>query len=363
MSIGVIAAHSVISSGGNYSSEVLADSPLAYWRCEDTLTLYNVTASSSYNATTLPPWAAFCDDLASAWLANGTGSGWLQAQLTSAVVLTQYSFVREDFNSGQRCAKDWTFQGSNDGSTWTTLDTRTGIVWTTTSERKTFTFTNSTAYLYYRINVTATNGDPYLTIKGMTLGTSPVILRNAAGIGRGAVPTHVTLGASSASALGTAVSFDGSTSHADVPYVSWMDLTTAFSIEAWVKTTATGIHNIADRDGGSSRVYQFRMNGGSLEFVKISGGIVTASQACSLNDGAWHHVVATYDGSNIRLYKDGSLINTTAAAGTLTGSDGLTIGVNQSAGYNAYWNGQLDEIAYYKTVLSGSRIAAHYAAA
>jgi hypothetical protein len=48
----------------------------------------------------------------------------------------------------------WTLKGSNNGSSWTTLDTRSGISWGA-SEKKEFCFTNTTAYLYYQINITA----------------------------------------------------------------------------------------------------------------------------------------------------------------------------------------------------------------
>lgn len=53
--------------------------------------------------------------------------------------------------------KDFTFRGSNDGTNWTTLDTRAGITYPGQLTR-TFEFSNSTAYRYYRLNVTATVG-------------------------------------------------------------------------------------------------------------------------------------------------------------------------------------------------------------
>lgn len=51
--------------------------------------------------------------------------------------------------------KNWTFQGSHNGSTWTTLDTQTGIVFGN-GETKTFTIANTTAYRYYLLNITLT---------------------------------------------------------------------------------------------------------------------------------------------------------------------------------------------------------------
>jgi len=75
--------------------------------------------------------------------------------------------------------KDWTFEGSNDGSTWDVLDTQTGKssdlgthVWNE------FPITNSTAYRYYRLNITANGGGSYLIIQEieMLLEYTPVLV-------------------------------------------------------------------------------------------------------------------------------------------------------------------------------------------
>ena len=62
--------------------------------------------------------------------------------------------------------KDWTFEGSNDDTNWDVLDTRTGqnpVNYTA------YTFSNSTAYRYYRIVVTAINSGDAATIWEMEM--------------------------------------------------------------------------------------------------------------------------------------------------------------------------------------------------
>jgi predicted secreted protein len=75
----------------------------------------------------------------------------------------------------------WTFQGSQDTTTWTTLDTRSSITFSGTTAQ-TFTFSNSTAYAYYRLNISAptspASGQIWLsefTITGATLYTLPSV--------------------------------------------------------------------------------------------------------------------------------------------------------------------------------------------
>lgn len=86
-----------------------------------------------------------CDkDPNNRWVCN-TATGWVAIRYSTQFVATEY------FVHNQSC-KDWQFQGSNDGSSWTTLDTRSGVALASYNR---FTFSNSTAYEYYRLNVTA----------------------------------------------------------------------------------------------------------------------------------------------------------------------------------------------------------------
>jgi len=56
--------------------------------------------------------------------------------------------------TGGRQPATWTFDGSNNGTTWTTLHSVTGASLALSSWYN-YTFTNTTAYTYYRMNVTA----------------------------------------------------------------------------------------------------------------------------------------------------------------------------------------------------------------
>jgi hypothetical protein len=106
-----------------------------------------------------PPWKAF-DDLsgAGAWQGIGGGVDWLSLDtgFGRAYTLDSYSISA----GGTRAPKNWTFQGSNDNLAWTTLDTRTNITsWNPTSATLNFVTNSTTPYRYYRLNITANNGD------------------------------------------------------------------------------------------------------------------------------------------------------------------------------------------------------------
>ena len=134
-------------------------------------------AASSYQ-TNFEPFRAEGDDTTTAWSSNTAPTGWLRQKMDAAVVATGYKLKGRASASGQNPTA-WTFEGSNDGSSWTTLDTRSGISGTALDTLTAYTFSNSTAYLYYRVNITATNAgqQPALGTFYVGTGTVPTVQR------------------------------------------------------------------------------------------------------------------------------------------------------------------------------------------
>ncbi len=110
---------------------------------------------------------------ATSWIGTGSGTDWIKIDLGTGVANTivAYSFSCTDVN---RAPKSWTFEGSNDNSSWTTLDTRTNITgWLPGTysavsgsifEIRTFPLSSESAgYRYFRVNITANNGDATYT--------------------------------------------------------------------------------------------------------------------------------------------------------------------------------------------------------
>ncbi len=130
-------------------------------------------------------------------------------------------------------------------------------------------------------------------------------------------------------------------------------------------------------DGDNPAIAGLRVGGGSEFWYPGVTGIL---------DGEWHQIVVTYDENEvdlggslgIQLYLDGSLANQTTifdpnnhraklgnSFGTNPGGEfyTLVIGAANNVGY-AYstYGGYIDEFAVYAGVLSGDRVAMHYAA-
>lgn len=129
-----------------------------------TPTMTSNTAPAGYVASALTtsgsqfPYLAFDRNTVTFYLSATNVSvtpQWIQLQFPSAVIINRYRF-RGDGSNANRTANNWTLQGSNDGIAFTTLHTVTAGSPGATAYYTSPLIGNTTAYLYYRINVTAT---------------------------------------------------------------------------------------------------------------------------------------------------------------------------------------------------------------
>ncbi|MCU7730594.1 GH92 family glycosyl hydrolase [Actinoplanes sp. KI2] len=131
-------------------------------------------------------------DSSTKWLAFSP-TGWAAYRLATPVTVVKYSLTSANDAPG-RDPKNFTIQGSADGSQWTDLDSRTGQSFGGRFATNTYTFTNTTAYAYYRLNVTANAGDSIVQLADWDLsdGTdtlppaTPMVSAAGAGPVRGA---------------------------------------------------------------------------------------------------------------------------------------------------------------------------------
>ena len=151
---------------------------------------------------------------------------------------------------------------------------------------------------------------------------------------------------------------------------------TAFSMEAWVRTSSTsggaimGYGSSATNQSWNRDRMVYMRDDGTLSFMLYPGKLATITTPKSYNDGQWHHIVASLSPtSGAMLYVDGNLA---AFDGSMTkgqsysgywriGGDALS-GVNGQPS-NTNIQADIDEAAVYSTPLSARQIAEHYTAA
>lgn len=160
--------------------------------------------------------------------------------------------------------------------------------------------------------------------------------------------------------FGGALSFNGSSARVSVPDAASLDLDTAMTLEAWVKPTASsGWQTALLKEGTNSLAYALYANS---DTNRPSAHVhVTAEQdtrgTAQLATGTWTHVAATWNGTTLTLYINGSVASSKAVGGTLLNSTGpLSIGGNNVWG--EWFNGLLDEVRVYRRALSAAEVAA-----
>lgn len=79
--------------------------------------------------------------------------------------------------------------------------------------------------------------------------------------------------------------------------------------------------------------------------ARIGGGLIPANGA-ALTAGVWAHVALTFDGTNLKLFKDGNLVTTVVNAGTLANTGTLYLAGHASAGTG---RATVDDVRYFNT--------------
>jgi putative alpha-1,2-mannosidase len=151
-----------------FDPEAEADPGLAH---NIRLQIAAITASAE-NAPNEGKAQAFDGDKGTKWLTFAT-TGWLQAQLKQPQTVTNYAITSGNDEPG-RDPKDWTLQGSADGTNWVTVDTRTGQSWSGRGQTHEFTVADPKPYLYYRLTITANNGEDIIQLAELELADPAV---------------------------------------------------------------------------------------------------------------------------------------------------------------------------------------------
>lgn len=76
------------------------------------------------------------------------------------------------------------------------------------------------------------------------------------------------------------------------------------------------------------------------------------SDTADIEASVWTNYVFTYDGSNMKLYRNGLLVDTTALSSAVFSSTAVTLGFNTGSG--RCWDGKLDDIAIYSRALTAN---------
>lgn len=148
----------------------------------------------------------------------------------------------------------------------------------------------------------------------------------------------------------------------------------AYAMEGWFRTTSTTggrIMGFGDSQSGTSASYGpfvYMDAGGQLIFGKWEpttyNGVWGAK---AYNDGGWHHVVASTNGSRLEMYVDGVRQGGGRPTGptTSTTPSWFRVGTDSFTNWplppgTAGFTGSLDDVALYPTALTAGQVLTHF---
>lgn len=164
-----------------------------------------------------------------------------------------------------------------------------------------------------------------------------------------------------------------SSDYIDIPYSTDLDpeKDETFSISCWVKPDTVSASNVmlAKYDNTlGGWIFRF-VSGGFLEFViGISPNFWRIQTDDAYDDGAWHHVVATCDGtegaSSLSIYVDGELVSFSITeddviAGSIQHNTPINIG-RWDGQTNVGYQGAICEVAFHSIALNQSQVTELY---
>ena len=162
--------------------------------------------------------------------------------------------------------------------------------------------------------------------------------------------------------FGGALSFDGVNDLVSVPDSASLDLTTAMTLEAWVRprNLSSGYDTVLMKEVPSELSYALYARGATNRpsaWARTGGVSRSAIGTAALALNAWSHLAATYNGSSLVLYVNGAVAATRAMTGAMqTSNEMLRIGGN--AVWGEFFDGFIDEVRVYNRALTQPEIQA-----
>jgi len=153
--------------------------------------------------------------------------------------------------------------------------------------------------------------------------------------------------------------FDGSNDYIDLGDDSSLDITSNISLSMWVKfDSGSATQFLMGRDDDVNRNFELGISSNKLFWNIYSGGVAKGGSGLgsALSDNVWYHITATYDGSNLKTYVNGSLDSTNSGTGAIDNDNvSFTIGAREG-GMDRHFNGKMANVAIHSSALTQSQI-------
>ncbi len=156
--------------------------------------------------------------------------------------------------------------------------------------------------------------------------------------------------------------FDGVDDGVSIPDSDALEGGSSMSVEAWFKVNAftANWQAIVTKGDDAWRIARDGVTNQVSFDTNSAAGFHVLACTTNVNDGKWHHVAGTYDGTTKRIFIDGVQEAFSAWAGPVNGNT-YPVMIGENAGATGRrWSGNIDEVAFFRRALTAAEISAHW---
>ncbi len=161
--------------------------------------------------------------------------------------------------------------------------------------------------------------------------------------------------------------FDGTDDEITIPHATSLDFTTALTIQFWVNPDNQNDRSIITKFENVAGKKQYLLQLDTLKCRLLlrnaadTGYLSTTASNSQMDALVWQNWAVTWDGSNIRYYKNGIADGTPSASGSVI-STTTPIDIGRYIGGASYFAGYIGEILMYNRAFSSVEIQHNYLA-
>ncbi len=145
------------------------------------------------------------------------------------------------------------------------------------------------------------------------------------------------------------------------------NLTNQVSVSAWLYPTAftqwsSALQKVSNDNWNDGFGLIHNNNDGTNITFYINAALSgTGRVSAPLDMNTWNHIVGVYDGTEVQIYKNGTLVTTSAySTNIINSAQPLTIGNDFLGSFDDVWQGNIDEVKVWRRALSASEINTIY---
>ena len=156
----------------------------------------------------------------------------------------------------------------------------------------------------------------------------------------------------------SSLKFNGQGDYAHVPHSPSLDLSSGITLATWINPDnlkgGLNYSHIVSKNN-AYKLYSHTDEAIRFEIYTRNGGVRNNLSSIQLLESGWTHIAGTYDGSMMRLYINGEMVQTREAKGPINKNDhAVYIGARNEFGY--FFDGNIDDLRIYNRPLNDEEV-------